>query len=99
MLQAPAGHPPDVSVRLRRACDLAAAADTRGGSRDAEASTGELDRHCSKDLPHKRHMMPTVAQTPVIHANSCSSTAVVRERLSHWEQLFGRPTLSIMLLT
>jgi len=26
MLQAPAGHPPDVSARLRRACDMAAAA-------------------------------------------------------------------------
>jgi len=28
MLQAPAGQPPDVSARLRRACDMAAAADS-----------------------------------------------------------------------
>jgi len=27
MLQAPAGQPPDVSARLRRACELASAAE------------------------------------------------------------------------
>jgi len=29
MLQAPAGQPPDVSARLRRACDMAIAEDRR----------------------------------------------------------------------
>jgi len=41
MLQAPAGQPPDVSARLRRACDMAAAADSSGGSHNAEAPTGD----------------------------------------------------------